>query len=170
MFILFTEATRICPFPFPIWKTCTESVDLTDFDGRVVRIDKETKNILPTSALHHHLDYYIDSDQFNPDRFNSSTCAKTLRDAGVLTQFCNGPRICMGTMRRIFSLFNRSKKVIIEFILGMRWAVCLIKAVLCALVDNFEFSVQSTTNKPSPVTGMLFFSDNSVQQNFKRLE
>jgi len=130
-------------------KTCTENIELTDFDGRIVRIDKGTKIILPTTALHHHPDYFIDSDKFNPDRFNSSTCAKTLKDAGVLTQFGNGPRICM----------------------GMRWAVCLIKAVLCALVDNFEFSVQyTTTNKPSSQTGMLFFSDNSVQLEFKRLK
>lgn len=54
--------------------------------------------------------------------------------------------------------------------MGMRWAVCVIKAVLCDLVDNFEFSVQYTTIKPSSQTGMLFFSENTVQLEFKRLE
>lgn len=65
---LLSETTRICPFPFPIWKTCTENIELTDYDGRTVQIVKGTKIILPTTALHHHPDFYIDSDEFNPDR------------------------------------------------------------------------------------------------------
>lgn len=149
----FTETTRICPFPAPIGKTCTENVELTDFDGRAVLIEKGTKLIIPIFALHHHPDYYADSDKFNPDRFtvngsNSSGDAKKLRDAGVFTPFGNGPRSCM----------------------GMRWSICFMKAVLCALVENFEFSVHSATDKPSTQTGMLVFSDNTVQLEFKRLQ
>jgi len=141
------ETTRICPFPFPIWKTCTEKIELTDFDGRVVEIEKGTKIILPTTALHNHPDYFVESENFNPDRFIGTSVAKTLKDAGVFIPFGNGPRICM----------------------GMRWAVTLIKAVLCALVDNFEFSAQIRTNRPSVQTGMLFFSENTVELEFKHL-
>jgi len=52
----------------------------------------------------------------------------------------------------------------------MRWAISLMKAALCALVDNFEFSVQDTPNKPSSQTGMFFFSDNTVQLKFQPLQ
>lgn len=163
---LFTETTRICPFPFPIWKTCTENIELTDFDGRAVQIEKGTKIILPTTALHKHPDFYIDAELFNPNRFDEST-AKTLNGVGVFTPFGNGPRICMGTLK-IYCF--QIKEIIYKICIGMRWAVALMKAVLCALVDNFEFSVQETPSKPSSQTGMLFFSDNAVQLKFQHLQ
>ncbi|KAJ6638118.1 putative cytochrome P450 28a5 [Pseudolycoriella hygida] len=143
------KTTRVSPFPFPIWKTCTENIELTDLDGRVVLIEKGTKIILPTTAMHQHPDYYHDPDKFNPERFTTGAGdPKTLKDAGVFNPFGNGPRICM----------------------GMRWAICNIKAVLCTLVDNFEFSVRVTEEKPSTITGMLFFSNNTTQLEFKRLQ
>ncbi|KAG4074819.1 hypothetical protein HA402_014373 [Bradysia odoriphaga] len=144
------ETTRISPFPFPIWKTCTENIVLTDYNGRTVQIDKGTKIILPTTALHHHPDFYVDSNEFNPDRFISNASdAKILKDAGVFAPFGNGPRTCM----------------------GMRWAVLLIKSVLSELVDKFEMSVHvNSSDKPSSQTGMLFFSGNDVVLELKRLE
>lgn len=52
----------------------------------------------------------------------------------------------------------------------MRYASVQIKAVLFTLVQHFEFSVKFTPNKASVRTGMLFFSENPVQLEFKRLK
>lgn len=165
-----TETTRICPFPFPIWKTCTESIQLTDYDGRTVQIDQGTKLILPVTALHHHPDYFVDSEEFNPDRFLSTTNdAKTLKDAGIFTPFGNGPRICMGMLNG-FSKIPSRKLIIFEFILGMRWAVLFMKLALSSLVDKFDISMDISNNKPSFQKGMLFFSSNDVQLKLKRIE
>ncbi|XP_055306516.1 probable cytochrome P450 28a5 [Sitodiplosis mosellana] len=91
------ETTRISPFPFPIWKNCTESIDLEDFDGKIVHIEKGVKIILPINALHSHPDYYENPEKFVPERFDESTGGvKRLKDAGVFMPFGNGPRICLG--------------------------------------------------------------------------
>lgn len=88
---------RSTPFPFPIWKTCTEDVELSDFDGRTVKIEKGTKIILPTTPLHNHPDYYENPDKFDPDRYDDGLDGvKRLKDAGVFMPFGNGPRICLG--------------------------------------------------------------------------
>lgn len=79
---------RITPFPVPIFKTCTEDIELTDFDGRTVQIEKGTRLILPMSALHHHPDYYANPDKFDSDRFfESLNAVKRLKDAGVFFPF-----------------------------------------------------------------------------------
>lgn len=108
------ETTRVSPFPFPIWKTCTESIDLTDFDGRIVHIEKGTKIILPVNALHIHPDFYANPNKFDPDRFDENTGgAKRLKDAGVFMPFGNGPRQCLGNFaffkETAFSISNKLK-------------------------------------------------------------
>lgn len=91
------ETSRISPFPFPIWKTCTESIDLTDFDGQSVHIEKGVKIILPINALHNHPDFYKNPEKFDPDRFDESNGGvKKLKDAGVFLPFGNGARQCLG--------------------------------------------------------------------------
>lgn len=91
------ETTRITPFPFPIWKNCTESIDLTDFDGKTVHIEKGVRIILPINALHSHPDFYANPEKFDPERFEESNGGvKRLKDAGVFMPFGNGPRQCLG--------------------------------------------------------------------------
>lgn len=95
------------PFPFPIWKTCTESVELTDFDGKVVKIEEGTQIILPTTALHHHPDYYEHADKFDPERFDEDLGGvKKFKDAGVFMPFGNGPRICLGRRFRRLNILK----------------------------------------------------------------
>lgn len=141
------ETTRLAPFPFPIWKTCTENIALEDYDGCPVMIQKGTKIILPINALHSHPDYYPNADQFDPDRFATHSDSAKLKDAGVFMPFGNGPRSC----------------------LGIRYAMSSMKAVLCALVKNFEMSTESVDDSVSPMNGLLFFSGSNSMIRFKKV-
>lgn len=86
-------------FPFPICKKCTESVDLTDFDGKVVHIEKGVEVILPVNALHNP-DFYIYPEKFDPERFlDNPGTIKGFTNAGVFMPFGNGPRNCVGYIR-----------------------------------------------------------------------
>lgn len=76
-------------------KTCAEPIDVQDYDGKVVRIEKGTCIQLPLYAIHHDDDYYREPDTFQPERFDS-TSLKELRDHGLFLPFGNGPRICLG--------------------------------------------------------------------------
>lgn len=106
------ETTRVCPFPFPIWKNCTESIDLTDFDGRTVHIDKGVKIILPINALHSHPDFYVNPDSFEPDRFDDNKGGvKRLKDAGVFMPFGNGKKICKMLSNFFFFFFIKNNFV-----------------------------------------------------------
>lgn len=166
------ETTRLCPFPFPIWKTCTESIDLTDYDGRSVHIEKGVKIILPINALHSHPDFYSNPDKFDPQRFDESTGgAKRLKDAGVFMPFGNGPvsysLLCfIQEFNYYFLEFFPSQK---RQCLGMRFAIAQIKTALYTLVGNFEFSLRPSSDAPSSPTGMLFFSQNVAELEIKRL-
>lgn len=103
------ETSRQSPFPFPIWKTCTEDIRLTDFDGRSLLVEKGVEIILPINALHNHPDYYKDPEKFDPERFEASNSdVKTLKNAGVFMPFGNGPRSCLGN----FLDFNRLEYLI----------------------------------------------------------
>lgn len=97
MFVL--ETTRLSPFPFPIWKNCTEEILLTDFNGKSLLVEKGVKIIIPVNALQTHPDFYTDPKKFDPERFDESKGgAKRLKDAGVYMPFGNGPRSCLGNL------------------------------------------------------------------------
>lgn len=145
---IFPETTRLAPFPFPIWKTCTESIVIEDYDGRPVTIEKGTKILLPINALHSHPDYYSNADQFDPEHFPlHSDSARKLKDAGVFMPFGNGPRSC----------------------LGIRYTTSSMKSVLCTLVQNFEMSIDKVDESVSPRNGALFFSGSNTMVKFKKL-
>lgn len=85
-------------FPFPLWKICTESVELTDYDGKTVKIEKGTKVLIPYYSLHLHPEHYTEPDAFKPERFDESDGhgLKYYKDAGLFAPFGNGPRSCLG--------------------------------------------------------------------------
>lgn len=96
-----TESMRISPFPFPIWKNCTEEITLSDFDGHTVHIEKGVQIIIPINALHSHPDFFANPEKFDPERFDESKGgAKRLTDAGVFVPWGNGPRQCLGNLYR----------------------------------------------------------------------
>lgn len=86
----------MAPAPFPICKICTESVELEDYAGHAVTIEKGIKVILSIDGLHSHPDYYPNPEQFDPERFKNADSAKKFKDAGAFQPFGNGPRSCIG--------------------------------------------------------------------------
>lgn len=162
------------PSPFPIWKTCTEPINLTDYDGRTVNIEKGVKIILPINAFHNHPDYYTNPEKFDPDRYDQSTGGvKRLKDAGVFMPFGNGPRQCLGNFPclslKTIEMNCDGVLTSIAYILGMRVAVSEIKVTLYTLVKNFEFSLKPAITNPSSPIGMLFFSQNTAELEIKLL-
>lgn len=51
----------------------------------------------------------------------------------------------------------------------MRFAIVMIKASLCSIIGNFDLSIKPTGSKISTATGMLFFSENSMQLEVNQL-
>lgn len=95
---IIVEALRVSPFPFPLWKTCTENIALNDYDGTPVIIEKGTRVFVPTYSLHHHPEFYSEPHAFKPERFddNNGNGLKYYKDAGLFMPFGNGPRLCLG--------------------------------------------------------------------------
>lgn len=89
------ETLRIAPSQFLQAKTCSEPIELHDYDGKSVKIETGTCIQLPLYAIHHDADYYPDPETFKPERFNAKSLQQ-LRDNGLFLPFGNGPRICMG--------------------------------------------------------------------------
>lgn len=173
-FLVSKETLRLSPFPFPLWKTCTESVELTDYNGKTLLVEKGTKLILPINALHSHPDYYGNPEKFDPDRFDESKGGiKRLKDAGVFMPFGNGPRQCLGKFCLKVKNSLRSLKdkayIFSEKFPGMRFAVVEIKAALFNLIGKFEFSLEPNNDPPSLPVGSLFFSQNPAKLRIKRL-
>lgn len=93
------ETLRISPFPFPLWKQCTQDIQLEDYDGTKVNVRKGDVILLPMYSLHNHPEYYPDAAVFRPERFDESNGgSKQFKDAGALMPFGNGPRVCLGSM------------------------------------------------------------------------
>lgn len=79
-----TETVRISPFPFALWKTCTQDIQLADLDGKMHHIEKSVEIILPINSYHCHPDYYEQAEKFKPQRFLDGVGdLKTLKEAGA---------------------------------------------------------------------------------------
>lgn len=77
------ETVRISPFPFALWKTCTQDIQLTDFDGKSYHIEKGVEIILPINSYHCHPDFYEQPEKFDPQRFMDGVGdLKTLKEEG----------------------------------------------------------------------------------------
>lgn len=62
--------------------------------GESLVIEKGTKVLIPTYAIHHDHEYYPDPETFDPERFTAEEKAK--RPNGTYIPFGDGPRICIG--------------------------------------------------------------------------
>lgn len=159
------EVSRLTPFPFPIWKTCTESIELEDYDGRTVLIEKGTKITLPIRALHSHPDYYPNAEQFDPGRFDRSfDTAKKLKEAGVFMPFGNGPRSCLG-MSLYCSRCQTGHFYHANFIVNYRNQICnrIDESSSVYLGEEFRVDNQSYRRqyKPSPRGSILLWKQSN---------
>lgn len=145
------ESTRLSISPFSIHKICTESVKLTDFDGKSVNVEKGIEIILPIESLQRHPDFYKDPGKFTPERFlDSSVITRNLTNAGIYQPFGNGPRQVWPMLNGIqcfyilFSSFDKSR--IYSFLIEFFVSICLYEqcpgkylSIQRDLFCNFEF-------------------------------
>lgn len=89
------ETLRIAPSQFLMAKTCSEPIEVHDYNGQSVQIEKGTCIQLPLYAVHHDPDHYPEPDTFKPERFDAKSLQE-LRERGLFLPFGKGPRICLG--------------------------------------------------------------------------
>lgn len=104
---------------------CTEPIELDNYDGKAVKIEKGTVVQIPIYSIHNDPDLFPNPHTFDPDRFDGVDM-KALRDEGKFFPFGHGPRQC----------------------LGMRYSTLVIKAAIAEVVSNFELSVNPRTKEP----------------------
>lgn len=119
---------RFIAFPFPLWKMCTENIELTDYDGTSVTIEKGTRVLVPTYSIHHHPEQYTEPSLFNPERFDESNGKrlKYCKEAGLFMPFGNGPRMCLGQQITVFTTNYKynAHKIVHIFKYCFRHAFC----------------------------------------------
>lgn len=92
---MYIETIRVAPSAFLVAKTCTQSIELTDYDGKMVLIEPKTSIQLPVFALHHDSRFYDSPNAFCPERFELQS-ANELKKRGQFLPFGDGPRQCLG--------------------------------------------------------------------------
>lgn len=90
-----SETFRIAPSPFLLAKTCTQPIELTDYDGKTLAIESGTSIQLPVYAIHHDERFYEAPNSFRPERFELQT-ANEYKKQNQYLPFGNGPRQCLG--------------------------------------------------------------------------
>lgn len=116
---------RISPPGFTITKVCTEPIELDNYGGKTLTIEKGMVVQIPIYSIHNDPDLFPNPSTFNPDRFDGVDI-KALRDEGKFFPFGHGPRMC----------------------LGMRYSTLVIKAAIAEIVSKFEISVNARTKEP----------------------
>lgn len=92
------EILRLTPFPFQVRKKCTKEVDLVDYNGNVLKVEKGVDVVLPMFSLLNHGKFYSEPATFDPDRYRENNGGVIgFEDSGAFMPFGKGPRICLGT-------------------------------------------------------------------------
>lgn len=97
------------PAPFATTKVCTQTTELPDHEGRLVRIEEGTSIQIPVYSIHHDPEFWTNPDEFIPERFDEQNGgAKAFNDQGIYFPFGNGPRRCLGKFQlfELLPIFN----------------------------------------------------------------
>lgn len=164
-----TEILRHSPFPFPLWKKCTEDIEIEDFDATKLQVKKGEIVHVPVYSFHHHPGYYTDVDTFWPERFDEfNDDLKKLKDVGAFMPFGNGPRVCLG--KRFIPVSCFQDITYSSSLSGMRFATTQIKAAIFTIVKHFEVLEDKTSKKIDKIANPLQFPDNQTAVHFNRLK
>lgn len=81
-------------------KTCTQPIELSDYDGKTARIEAGTSIQLPVYAIHHDERFYDAPNSFRPERFQMQSANERQKQSQFLP-FGDGPRQCLGKIRNL---------------------------------------------------------------------
>ena len=93
-----TESLRMYPPVTFINRECTKAFKLGTPSGASFEVEVGTPVIIPVYALHYDPANFPEPHIFNPDRFSEEN--KKNRHKYIHLPFGEGPRICLGTLRR----------------------------------------------------------------------
>ncbi|CAG2058751.1 unnamed protein product [Timema podura] len=110
---------------------CTKAYQMP---GTNVKIDKETRVVIPVYAIHHDPKYYPDPEKFDPERFSEENIKS--RPNFTYLPFGEGPRICI----------------------GLRFGRMQVKVGLTALLSKYKFSVCEKTSIPLTFNPISFIT------------
>ncbi|XP_028895402.2 probable cytochrome P450 28d1 [Zeugodacus cucurbitae] len=117
-------------------KLCTNSCELVNKNGSILKLQKNDVIMIPAHSLHHDECIYEEPELFKPERFLPENGGlKSYRDRGVLLAFGDGPRVC----------------------LGMRFALTQSKAAIAEVVRNFVIKPNPKTRSDNTLTKDSFF-------------
>lgn len=91
----FSETLRKYPLTFGLFREAVETYHVPN-DSLV--IEKGQKIMIPLHSLHYDHRYFSDPETFDPERFTPEEKAK--RPNGVYIPFGDGPRICIGMLKK----------------------------------------------------------------------
>ncbi|KAG7196869.1 hypothetical protein KM043_014502 [Ampulex compressa] len=89
------ESLRKYPISGIMSRRCTETYKIPNTD---IIIEKNTKVLIPISAIHHDPQYYKNPEKFDPDRFLGRN--RKIRNDETFIAFGAGPRMCIESVVR----------------------------------------------------------------------
>lgn len=143
--------------------------DYTYDDGqRKFQIEKGSTVIFSIFTIHRNPKYYPNPDVFDPERFNDENKQNII--PGTYMPFSLGPRNCIGNARshsysssQLYLQFN-----LYSFIVGSRFALMELKAILYYLLLNFSLEVNENTQIPLKFKkGLVVATENGVHVELK---
>lgn len=109
---VYNESLRINPPICFITRRCNKSIEFDD-----IKIEESMDVIVPIYSIHHDSKYYLNPEEFYPERFKSGV--NSFKEMGVFIPFGDGPRVCLGS----------------------NFASAHIKAGIVEIIKNFEISI-----------------------------
>lgn len=100
-----SEILRFFPVIFISRKICTESIELTNKNGKTYQVSKGLLAIVPQYAIMMDENIYCNPYDFQPERFlEENGGVKKYFDMGAYWAYGDGPRICLGKIKEYIYL------------------------------------------------------------------
>ncbi|ALC48654.1 Cyp28a5, partial [Drosophila busckii] len=143
------ESIRLFPPAFMSNKLCTESIQLSNKNGKDFTVEPGTTIVVPHTCFMLDEKHFPNPQAFQPERFLQPDAAKMYRERGVFMGFGDGPRIC----------------------LGMRFALAQIKAAVVEVLTKFQVRPNPKTRKDNlyEPTGIITSLEGGIWLDFEPL-
>lgn len=153
-------------------KSCTQPIELSDYDGKTVLIETGTSIQLPVYAIHHDERFFDAPNSFQPERFELQS-ANDLKKRSQFLPFGDGPRQCFGKKKRINGsnfepLMDIDAKI---SILGKKLGMLQMKVGLVNILRHYTIRVNPKTIEPIVASQLdsLLTPINDIYLDFQRI-